>query len=110
MDKGMNMNYRTDILNMVRHKTAQVYLLPVDSLSLYKATEVMVENWFAGDFEFQYGFEAQEAAGDSTLTHLVMVKYFELEQNINYIGVGPGLEADYSTMLFGKMNALEGIK
>jgi hypothetical protein len=88
MNKGMNMNYRTDILDMVRRKTAQVYLLPADSLLLYKATEMMSENWFAGDFEFKCGFDAQEAAGDSSLTHLVMVKYFELEQEDNRVGAG----------------------
>jgi hypothetical protein len=86
MNKGMNMNYRTDILDMVRRKTAQDYQLPADSLLLYKATEVMAENWFAGDFEYACGMDAQDAAGDSSLTHLVMVKYFELEQEDNRVG------------------------
>jgi len=82
------MNYRTDILDMVRRKTAQDYQLPADSLMLYKATEVMSENWFAGDFEYACGIDAQDAAGDSSLTHLVMVKYFELEQEANITGAG----------------------
>jgi hypothetical protein len=82
------MNYRTDILDMVRRKTAQDYQLPADSLMLYKATEVMTENWFANDFEYACGMDAQDAAGDSSLTHLVMVKYFELEQEFNNTGAG----------------------
>ena len=82
------MNYRNDILDMVRLKSAQDYGLPADSLLLYKATETMTENWFAGDFEFKCGMDAQDAAGDSTLTHLVMVKYFELEQEDNRVGAG----------------------
>ena len=81
-------NYRTDILDMVRRKTAQDYQLPADSLLLYKATEVMTENWFAGEFEYACGMDAQDAVGDSSLTHLVMVKYFELEQEANITGAG----------------------
>ena len=82
------MNYRNEILDMVRLKTAQDYGLPADSLLLYKAAEVMSENWFAFDFEFACGMDAQEAVGDSTLAHLVMVKYFELEQEANVKGAG----------------------
>jgi hypothetical protein len=48
----------------------------------------MAENWFAGDFEYACGMDAQDAAGDSSLTHLVMVKYFELEQEDNRVGAG----------------------
>lgn len=82
-------NYRPDILDMVRRKTAQDYQLPADSLLLYKATEVMTENWFAGEnFEYACGMDAQDAAGDSSLTHLVMVKYFELEKEFNTTGAG----------------------
>jgi len=80
------MNYRNEILDMVRLKTAQDYGLPPTSLLLYKAAEVMSENWFANDFEFDCGMDAQEAVGDSTLVHLVMVKYFELEQEANVRG------------------------
>lgn len=72
-------NYRTEILDMVRRKTAQDYGLLADSLMLYEAAEVMAENWFAGDFEYACGMDAQDAAGNSSLTHLVMVKYYEIE-------------------------------
>ena len=82
------MNYRNEILDMVRLKTAQDYGLPADSLMLYEAAEVMSENWFANDFEFDCGMDAQDAAGDSSLTHLVMVKYYELEQEFNTTGAG----------------------
>ena len=91
MNKGMDrklINYVDAILDMVRLKTAQDYGLPANSLMLYKAAEVMAENWFAGDFEYACGMDAQDAAGDSSLTHLVMVKYFELEQEANNTGAG----------------------
>ena len=95
MNKGMNMkliNYRTDILDMVRRKTAQDYQLPADSLMLYEAAEVVAENWFINcrpdGFQFECGMDAQDAVNDSLLTHLVMVKYFELEQQFNNTGAG----------------------
>ena len=85
-------NYRTNILDMVRRKTAQDYGMPADSLMMYEAAEVVAENWFINcrpdGFWFECGMDAQEAVNDSLLTHLVMVKYFELEQQFNNTGAG----------------------
>ena len=76
-------NYRTEILDMVRRKTAQDYGLLADSLMMYEAAEVVAEDWFINGcpdgFQFECGLDAQEAVNDSLLTHLVMVKYFEIE-------------------------------
>lgn len=88
MNKGMNMNYRNDILNMTRAYTAQKYNLPVAAYFLTQAVEQVAEYWFEGNFEFDCGMDAQDAVGDSTLAHLVMVKYFELEQEANIKGAG----------------------
>jgi hypothetical protein len=88
MNKGMNMNYRNEILDMTRLYTAQTYDLPVAAYFLAQAVEQVAEYWFEGNFEFDCGMDAQEAVGDSTLAHLVMVKYFELEQEANRVGAG----------------------
>jgi hypothetical protein len=81
------MNYRNEIICAAALRAAQEYSLPVDYF-LLNAAEVMAENWFAGDFEYACGMDAQDAAGDSSLAHLVMVKYFELEQEANRVGAG----------------------
>jgi hypothetical protein len=88
MNKGMNMNYRNEVLDMTRLYTAQAYDLPVAAYFLAQAVEQVAEYWFEGNFEFDCGMDAQEAVGDSTLAHLVMVKYFELEQEANVKGAG----------------------
>ena len=81
------MNYRNEIICAATLRAAQEYNLPVDYF-LLNAAEMMSENWFAGNVEYACGMDAQEAAGDSSLTHLVMVKYFELEQQANVKGAG----------------------
>jgi len=86
MNKGMNMNYRNEVLDMTRLYTAQEYNLPVAAYFLAQAVEQVTEYWFEGNFEFDCGMDAQEAVGDSTLAHMVMVKYFELEQEANVRG------------------------
>jgi hypothetical protein len=88
MNKGMNMNYRNEVLDMTRFFTAQQYNLPVAAYFLAQAVEQVAEYWFEGSFEFACGMDAQEAVFDSTLAHLVMVKYFELEQEANVKGAG----------------------
>ena len=90
MQKGMNMNYRNEVLDMTRLFTAQQYNLPVASYFLAQAVEQVAESWFTvgrpDGFEFACGMDAQEAVFDSLLAHLVMVKYFELEQEANVRG------------------------
>ena len=82
------MNYRSEIIDMASRYTAQEYALPADSLILREAVEETVEYWFEGYFEFACGLDAQEAVGDSTLAHMVMVNYYQLEQEANQIGAG----------------------
>jgi hypothetical protein len=80
------MNYRNDILDMTRLYTAQEYNLPVASYCLAQAVEQVADYWFEGNFEFDCGMDAQEAVWTAGLVHMVMVKYFELEEEANARG------------------------